>query len=160
MEVAPRDIPHSREELETVRSVFNAIQPQSIEQNREFCGYIIRTELGLLSATEPRRGRKASCSPRWPRGDVDVIASYHTHAAYDPEYDSEVPSYEDMESDILAEIDGYIATPAGRIWFINARRKEARLVCGPGCVVSDPNYQPAAYPPLRDRYRIRELLSD
>lgn len=156
-QVPPREIPQTSEELSAVRAVFNAVQPESVARNREYCGYIVRDRFGLLAATAARRGSVASCTPRWPRGDVDVLASYHTHGAFNPEYDSEVPSYEDMASDIREEVDGYVATPSGRVWHIDAARKEARLVCGPGCVVGDPTYIPAFDEVLQDRYVLDEL---
>jgi hypothetical protein len=157
VDVPPREEPQTRAEVQAVRSVFNAIQPTSIEENREYCGYLFKDAFGLLAVTEPRRGAKASCSPRWPRNNVDVLASYHTHGAFDPDYDGEVPSYEDMASDILEAVDGYVATPSGRVWYIDANRKEARLVCGPGCVVSDPTYQPGFDEIIRQRYSLQDL---
>jgi hypothetical protein len=157
VDVPPREVPQTRAEVEAVRSVFNAIQPTSIEENREYCGYLFKDAFGLLAVTEPRRGATASCSPRWPRNSANVLASYHTHGAFDPDYDGEVPSYEDMASDILESVDGYVATPSGRVWYIDANRKEARLVCGPGCVVSDPTYQPGFDEIIRDRYTLQDL---
>ncbi|MEM6887179.1 MAG: DUF4329 domain-containing protein [Pseudomonadota bacterium] len=157
VQVPPRDTPQTREEVEAVRAVFNAVQPASIANNREYCGYIVINELGLFDATDARRGRIASCTPRWPGSGVEVLASYHTHAAYDPDYDGEIPSYDDLASDILEAVDGYIATPAGRIWYVNANRKEARLVCGPGCVVSDPAYVPEVDYIIRERYTLDDL---
>jgi len=159
IKLEPRDPPQSMAEIELVRTTFNALQPQSIARNREYCGYILRASDGTLSATEPRRGRATRCAPRWPGRKADVVASYHTHAAFDPRYDSEVPSYDDMASDILEGIDGYVATPGGRIWYINSARKEARLVCGRNCVIKDPDYDPADTGRLRDRYSLDDLAA-
>lgn len=155
--VAPRDIPQTPAELNTVRTVFDAIQPRSVETNLEYCGYIVRDDTGRISATPARRGGAASCTPRWPDGRVDVLASYHTHGAFNPEYDSEIPSYEDMASDILEAVDGYVATPSGRVWHIDAARKETQLICGPRCVASDPTYIPGSDDIAKDRYTLDEL---
>ena len=41
---------------------------------------------------------------------LEVMASFHTHACYDPDADSEVPSVEDLAGDIDESVNGYVAT--------------------------------------------------
>jgi hypothetical protein len=58
-----------------------------------------------------------------PNG-ANVTAYYHTHGAYDPKYDSEIFSDTyDGRGDIpfakSHEIDGYLATPSGKIKYYN-----------------------------------------
>ena len=68
-------------------------------------------------------------------------ATFHTHGAHDPDYDSEVPSVIDLEGDIADELDGYVSTPGGRFWHNDWRTKQARLVCGKKCLPADPAYR-------------------
>lgn len=157
VDVPPRAQPQSRAELEYARATLNSIQEQSIARNREYCGYIGVDSFGRFLATTPVRGRESRCRPKSPRGDFLVLASYHSHGGFSEVYDSEVPSYEDLTTDILEEIDGYVATPGGRMWYVDARRKEARLVCGPNCLLSDPAYRDEVLDPLRTRYTLEDL---
>ncbi len=120
----------------------NEAQPLSIKQNREYCGLIGYDASDQLAATKPRKGRRHSCNPgRDPRG-WDVIATYHTHGGYDVDSDSEVPSMSDMREDFRDGIDGYIATPGGRVWLNSVERRKALMLCGRNCVLSDANFKP------------------
>lgn len=71
-----------------------------------------------------------------------MIVSWYTHGAYDRDADTEVPSRDDLDSDIEEEIDGVIATPGGRLWFNDVAAEKIILLCGVGCVVFDPAYRP------------------
>jgi hypothetical protein len=155
--VPPRHQPQSLAELDYARATLNSIQEPSFDQNREFCGYIGVDSFGRFVATEPLRGRESTCRPRSPRGDFRVLASYHSHGAFSEDFDSEIPSYEDMTSDILEGVDGYIATPGGRMWYIDAATRDARLVCGPNCLSTDPGYIEPGFEPIRSRYSLRDL---
>jgi hypothetical protein len=157
VDVPPRAQPQSIAEIDYARATLNSIQRQSFAENREFCGYIGVDRFGRFLATKPVRGRTSSCRPRGPRGDFTVLASYHSHGAFSEDFDSEIPSYEDMASDILEGVDGYIATPGGRMWHISAANREARLVCGPRCVTADPDYSDPALEPIRFRYSLGDL---
>lgn len=129
-------------------AIFDRIQPRSIADNREYCGYIGVNGAGKLAATGPHRGRRDSCEPDEPPHEFEILASYHTHGAYTQEADTEVPSLEDLAGDIEEGIDGYIATPGGRLWFNDARERRAFLLCGPGCVKWDRRFRECrAYPP-------------
>ena len=71
-----------------------------------------------------------------------VVASYHTHGGYDAELDSEVPSTDDVKSDVADRTFGYIATPGGRVWLVDWRDRSARQLCGLDCVTADPDFVP------------------
>ena len=94
---------------------------------------------GKLAATGPKRGRRDSCEPDEPPEDFEILASYHTHGDDTQEADTEVPSLEDLAGDIEEGIDGYIATPGGRLWLNDARLRQTvpafpgmpRLPAGP-----------------------------
>ncbi|MEX0348589.1 MAG: DUF4329 domain-containing protein [Paracoccaceae bacterium] len=134
------------------------LQMESFAENREFCGFIGEDLYGQLIASAPRRGRSDSCRPRFPRGgDIEPLASFHTHAAHDLNADSEVPSSSDVIADMEDGVDGYVATPGGRFWFIDGVEGTARLLCGPGCLPQDPNYDPNDGVPVGDFYTLQEL---
>jgi len=138
-------------------ALFDRVQPRSIADNREYCGYIGLNALGGLAATGPKRGRRDSCEPDAPPRAFEILASYHTHGAFTTAADIEVPSEEDLIGDIEEGVDGYIATPGGRMWFNDARARRAVLLCGQGCVKGDRRFREcAAYPPGTD-YTIRSL---
>lgn len=127
---------------------FDLMQQRSIADRLEYCGLFGRDGNGDLSATLAARGDADSCQPGDAPAGFEVIASWHTHGAYDRDADTEVPSWDDLDSDIEEEIDGYIATPGGRLWFNDAAAEKSILLCGEGCVAADPAYRPCpAFPP-------------
>ena len=133
-----------------------SVQAQSFERNREYCGYLFRTENGL-AASVPRRGSLDACTIDYPEtGFGRVVASYHTHGGYEPEYDNEAPSVTDMRSTFADGLDDYIATPGGRLWHISSEYEAAMLICAEGCLASDADY--VACP--RDDAAISYRLSD
>ena len=141
IEMAPRAVPQTDNEIAFVSRLFNDIQPTSIAEDREYCGLIGIDAAGDLIATEPRRGRVSSCLPPAPQSvDFVVVASYHTHGSSSPEYLTEIPSFDDMRTDIEDDTDGYIATPGGRMWYVDARDRIARQICGLNCLVTDPGH--------------------
>ncbi|WP_108814947.1 DUF4329 domain-containing protein [Loktanella sp. Alg231-35] len=121
-------------------SVLNDLQPVSIAEGREYCGYIFETDTGGLAATAPAPGGEDFCDLAEP--DDSVIASYHTHGGYSEDYDNEVPSTDDVEGDFDAGIDGYIGTPGGRVWLVDYDARIARQLCSVMCITSDPNDDP------------------
>ncbi|MBY5932988.1 DUF4329 domain-containing protein [Tateyamaria omphalii] len=154
----PRPIPQTATEVAFATDLFNELQVRSIDEGREYCGLIGIDASGDYVATTARRGDAVSCLPPQSAGrNVTVLASYHTHAAYDPEYLTEVPSFDDMRTDIEDGTDGYIATPGGRLWYIDARAQEARLICGAGCLVSDVRFEEDPDFPVRNRYTLYDL---
>ncbi|MEL7026264.1 MAG: DUF4329 domain-containing protein [Pseudomonadota bacterium] len=130
----------------TARAIgyLDGLQAPSFDENREFCGYFGYDEAGDFYASGPEEGGEDFCEPVLPDPGIEVIASYHTHGAYGPEHDAEVPSPEDIESDMAEGVFGYISTPGGRIWLVDWRDGVARQVCGASCVSVDPDYDPVA----------------
>ncbi|MEM1130638.1 MAG: DUF4329 domain-containing protein [Pseudomonadota bacterium] len=125
-----------------VLALFDDIQVASIEQNREYCGLIGFDHGDHLVHTGPFAGQTDSCDPNQGEVDIEVIASYHTHGGFDPGADSEVPSVDDLLGDFEEGIDGYVATPGGRVW-LNIRDEQLTFqLCGRNCVVSDPAARP------------------
>lgn len=136
----------------------DALQPASIAENREYCGYFGLDDMGAFAATDPVPGGPVSCDlPRNAPG-IAIVASYHTHAAFDPVIDGELPSVNDVMSDIEHGTHGYIATPAGRVWFIDWQARTARQVCGPGCVARDPSYDGGVFGPVAPFYTLTDLI--
>ena len=132
-----------------VLEVFDRIQPKSIAENREYCGYVGFTSDGELRATPARPGNEDSCDAGEPPAEWEVLASYHTHGAFLDDADSEVPSVDDLLGDIEQEIDGYVATPGGRVWLNLSLEKLTYQVCGRGCVKADPKARPCeSFTPL------------
>lgn len=134
--------------LAVARNVLTNIQPRSIRENREYCGSIVQRADGSLYATKPEKGGADWCQisffdevPTYRPGDREV-ADYHTHSAYSPDADSEVPSPTDMSNNGEEGIPGYVSTPGGRLWFIRADGRLTYQICGVGCLPQDPNFVP------------------
>ena len=49
----------------------------------------------------------------------------------------ELPAARHLEEDFAQNIDGYVATPGGRVWLHIAAERLTFQVCGRGCVPSD-----------------------
>ncbi len=122
------------------KSMLDGLQPTSIAESREYCGYIFETADGRLAATPIIRGGEDFCD--LPDPDDNTIASFHTHGGFSDKYDNEVPSIDDVAGDFDAGINGYIGTPAGRVWMIDFDAQIARQLCSAMCIKSDPNDDP------------------
>ncbi len=133
------------------------VQRNSIRENVEYCGLFGRDESGRLVATKAVKGGPNGCEPEEAPDNVDVIASYHTHGAWTILADTEVPSVEDLLSDFEEEIDGYIATPGGRVWQVRLENRKASLLCGRKCVPADPNYRDCKALPVAREYTVATL---
>lgn len=129
----------SREEVAFMKAFMTELQLRSFDKRSEFCGFLGRDAKGALQATAPVQGNRDSCPLEWPR-DLAVIASYHTHGAFDYAYHNELPSDTDLRSDRSLGVDGWIATPGGRIWFVDSARMLAKQVCGVGCLPVAPGF--------------------
>lgn len=123
------------------RSTLAGLQERSIAKNQEYCGVIFEDERGNLQTSKIYEGARATCDLDWgvPLGN-HVVASFHTHGGYDADFDSEMPSVDDLANDIDARIDGFIATPGGRIWHVEWKEEEVTQLCGEGCLTQDPRY--------------------
>jgi hypothetical protein len=145
-------------EMAAARAVLLQLQPRSFAENLEYCGYIGRMPDGSLMATEVTRGDSWGCLSRGDESRfVEVVASFHTHAGFDRAADSEVPSSTDIEGDMDEGVNGYVATPGGRLWYIDGRRGVATLICGLGCMGQDPNFISGDSGPIASRYTLQEL---
>lgn len=158
--MSPRPLPQTEAEIAFAAELFNGLQGPSINEAREFCGLIGVDAAGQFVATRARRGGASSCLPPQTAGPgITVLASYHTHGAYNPDFLTEIPSFDDIRTDIEDDTDGYIATPGGRLWYVDARAKEARLICGAMCLVSDVRFEEDPAFPVRSRYTLQDLAA-
>ncbi|MCK0128501.1 DUF4329 domain-containing protein [Erythrobacter sp. F6033] len=141
------------------RAQLDALQERSFAEDIELCGIIFERSNGELGASSPRPGDEASCGIAFfDEPGMKPLASFHTHAAQNDQYDSEVPSVLDMRSDSALGMDGYLATPGGRFWWIDGNREIAKMVCGEGCLAQDTNYELCdAYEP-ESEYDIPTLM--
>ena len=155
--IASPALAQSEAEVTFARQLLAGLQSNSIAANREYCGIIGLDQDNRLIASRARKGRRDSCQPRDPRNVAEVIASFHTHAAFDEEFDSEVPSSDDILGDMEDGLDGYIATPGGRFWFIDGQTGSARQICGIACLPQDPDFEANLYGQIKQRYTLSEL---
>ena len=150
-------VPQSQVEA-FARTELDKLQQASFEGDKELCGIIFETSEGELGASLPRDGDEASCDIAYfDEPGMVPVASFHTHGRHSIRYDGEVPSLVDIESDVASGMDGYVATPGGRLWRINHETAVASLVCGPGCLTQDPAYRPCNGDPVEPRYTMPEL---
>lgn len=140
------------------RTKLDEIQRRSFAERKEFCGLILEDDSGKLSVSAVFEGRESDCQLPWlsPMG-LYPVATFHTHGSYNTDYDSEVPSTIDMEADIEEQIDGFVATPGGRLWKTDWQEETTAQVCGEGCLASDPRYRPDVLDDIADRYTLRQL---
>lgn len=147
----------SAEEVAFAKDFLVDVQIRSIVENREYCGYFARTPTGEFVATKARRGKPFSCDLPSPPQRLKSFASYHTHAATTRDTYNEIPSSQDLRSDIESGLDGYIATPGGRLWFSDAKARSARQICGVGCLPQDPRFRPGKFMKVRRSYTLDDL---
>lgn len=158
IQVPPRDIPQTQEEINLARRTLNNLQARSFAENREYCGYIGRHRTtGRLVASKPTPGTTASCAAPLPDASMRILASYHTHGAYLKEYENELPSVTDVRATVLLQVDGYVSTPGGRFWHIDPVTKTARQICSLGCLLSDPRFTESRYDALRQTYSVEQI---
>ena len=155
--VAPMNAPSGSAVDQFAINFMNTLQARSFANRREYCGYFFIDSAGRLQATAPRTGRFASCDMPAPQVGQGIIASYHTHGAYAPGYDNEVPSSIDLQSDFDFGIDGYVSTPGGRVWLVDFQTMSTRQLCGLRCVMIDPKFVPQGEAGIRQVYNIRGL---
>ena len=134
-----RSAAQTADELAYVTGLFASMNALSIRFDREVCGFVLRDPDGTYRSTKVSWGGHASCASLPLAPGVEVVSSWHTHAAYARTYDNEVPSIQDVEGDISFGVSGWVGTPGGRLWHIDSARETLRLVCGPGCLPTDAN---------------------
>lgn len=145
------------QEQALAKQVLRDLQARSVQGNREFCGVIGQDRAGRLVVSRAARGTRARCRyPDAPPG-TRLVATFHTHGAFLPRFDNEVPSVLDVYADMATRTNGYVSTPGGRFWHVNGRTGEVRLLCGPKCLPWDPRYIPELAGPVRSRYTLDQL---
>lgn len=153
---APNGVPQDL--IKTARESLSSVQDQSFANNREYCGMIGRTTAGELIVSAARRGRTGGCDHR---GFVDKtitpVASYHTHGGFEPDYDSEVPSVDDIDMDYHNRVFGFVATPGGRFWLVDYRSRTVTQLCGVGCLPKDPTFRAGMAGPIPKSLTRREV---
>ena len=149
----------SNEEVRFIKAVFAQIQGPSFQQNREYCGYLGFNSAGQYAISKVIRGERDFCEPEWP-DTLEVVASFHTHAGFDIDAYSEVPSVVDIEADESEGVDGWVATPGGRLWFVDTQDMEVSQICGIGCLAQDPKFRPGVTGRVEQSYTYREMLAN
>jgi len=147
----------SSREIRHAQSELAAMQIQSITRNREYCGYFGYDDQNQLISGPIRRGGKAGCRPPWPKNSVRIIASLHTHGAFDANIASELPSLDDVRADAADGYFGFVATPGGRLWLIDPQAYSIRQICGLGCLPQDSRFISGVTGPIQNSYSWTEL---
>ncbi|WP_143057924.1 DUF4329 domain-containing protein [Cribrihabitans marinus] len=148
-----------RSEIDAVIARLEPIQQLTFATGFEYCGYLGQTRDRQLVFTTMQRGGHDGCTPIMPDEDVEMIASMHTHGTYDPGVPAEFPSVIDLESDRREGVNGYVATPGGRLWYIDSKVMVAVQLCGPGCLPQDPAFRPGDDGEIAARYSLAELAA-
>ena len=128
-------------EIDAATAALSAVQSLSFDEDREYCGYLGRDGQGRYVATPLRPGARDGCTPQEPPRGFRAIASLHTHGAYAPDVPAEFPTAQDIESDAAEGVNGYVATPGGRLWFLDSAAAIAVQICGPECLPQDPGFR-------------------
>jgi hypothetical protein len=105
----------SGHEAAFILGLMESMNALSVRFNREVCGYILRHPNGAYSSTKASWGGHASCASLPIEDGMEVVSSWHTHAAWAPDYDGEVPSIQDVEGDMQLGVNGWVGTPGGRL---------------------------------------------
>lgn len=144
-------------ELAAVTDILTDLQYASFAVNAEHCGYIGLDRAGQIMISPISRGTEDSCTMPQPPSGMTLLASFHTHGTYSPYYASEFPTTDDMLTDAAENIDGYISTPGGRLWYVDTDTMTVRLLCDRGCLPQDPRYRPEDDGPLRSVMTLSDL---
>jgi hypothetical protein len=145
------------EELEFVIGLMESMNALSVRFDREVCGFILQDRDGAYRSTKVSWGGHASCASLPLAPGTRVVSSWHTHAAYSPNYDNEVPSIQDVEGDISFEVNGWVGTPGGRLWFVESATETLRVACDTGCLPTDPEATDALHDPIPASMTLNEL---
>lgn len=147
----------SSEDVAAVQKMFAPLQLRSFEKQSEFCGMIGVDDAGRLVFAPARKGTLDSCVPDDPVGAVRIVGSYHTHGHFVWENDSEVPSLEDVWADMDEGVNGWVATPGGRLWYIEGATGDIWQICGFGCLPQDPKFISGLSGHIPQRMTLEEL---
>ncbi len=148
----------STDERKFVVSLMNRLQGPSFTQSREYCGYLARLGSGKITTGPISLGTIDSCAPQKPTFGT-AIASFHTHGGFTQQHFSEIPSVLDVRGDAREGIGGWIATPGGRLWYVDGPSRTARQICGVGCLKKDPMFRPGAQGKVANVYTLDKLIA-
>ena len=129
----------SVDERKFVVHLMNRLQGPSFAQSREYCGFIVRDRNGKITTGRISGGTEDSCGPIRP-DEGEVLSSFHTHGSFSRVHINEIPSVQDLRGDISGRVNGWVATPGGRLWFNDWQRRTASQICGVGCLQVDPTF--------------------
>lgn len=149
----------SAAEIRFAKRVLDTLQPLSFQGNREYCGYLAYNAAGKLVATAAHPGKESECLPTEPDPALNVFASYHTHGKFDLDVPAEFPSVGDIEADEAEGIDGFVATPGGRLWYVDTEDMQVRQICSIGCLKQDPGFKPGLDGKIEQVYSYEDLLA-
>lgn len=149
----------STAETAYVMALMRSMNALSVRFNREVCGFILRDAQGRYSSTKVSWGGHASCASLPLEDGTAAVSSWHTHAAWGRGYDGEVPSIQDVEGDMRFGVNGWVATPGGRLWFVDGKDGSMRQVCGRDCLPTDPNFFPEEHGPVESYYTLDGLYA-
>ncbi len=144
-------------ETEFVIGLMESMNQLSVRFNREVCGYILQDAEGALFSTKVSWGGNASCASLPLEPGLRAISSWHTHAAWDPAYDGEVPSIQDVEGDMQFGVNGWVGTPGGRLWYVDGTTGTMTQACGRYCLPSDPSFLQDDHGPVAETYSLDGL---
>ena len=136
---------------------FDKIQPKSIRENRAYCGLIGFDSEGILKATPAEPGTGRSCQPTPVPTGFEILATYRTLGAFGGMTGGELPAAAHLETDFAQRLDGYVATPGGRVWLNLASERLTYQVCGRGCVPSDAAAHPCKKFAPKVEYTVLQL---
>lgn len=151
------DTSESTAESRLAKASLEALQSLSFQNNTEYCGYIVRNAAGEMVATPALQGDESSCLPPDVAEDDVIMASFHTHGAFEIDTPAEFPSVGDVEGDEAEGIDGYVSTPGGRLWFVDGSETTVSQLCGTGCLSQDPNFVEGLDGDLDASYTLEQL---
>ena len=63
-----------------------------------------------------------------------------------------------MEGDEAEGIDGWVATPGGRLWYVDSSDMVTSQICGIGCLPMDPDFIPGDMGFVAQSYRYEQLV--
>ncbi|MEM8592987.1 MAG: DUF4329 domain-containing protein [Pseudomonadota bacterium] len=156
--LGPTATAQSAEEIALAKVTLGALQAISFTEKREFCGYFAYDAADNLVATPATRGTLDSCAYEGPEDGLVLVISYHTHGNYDTSYAAEIPSVDDYETDEEEGVDGFVATPGGRLWYVDTADELVRQICGLGCLPQDPDFKAGDWGEIEISYTYEELL--
>lgn len=113
---------------DAARDALDRFNPVSIEENREYGGYIYRVGMGQYASTAPTRGDFGHMIFDPPEEVIPdqtiAVAIWHTHGAMVPGVISEIFSPQDIKLLKHFAVDGYLATPEGQFKFYELKTGE------------------------------------